>query len=549
MNKLSKYMRFLGYQHSISNTNGQIWLFWTGDHHTQVVVSSDQQITVKKHYNPSNCELFITDVYAKCSSRERQDLWADFINVHQLIQGPWCIGGDFNVILDPDENLGGKPHRMRNSFDFSTCMDACEVSDLGFVGPKYTWCNNRKPRKRIWSILGATTENQEKEYGRGLTGCSLMMIGRKSLPTVKLDVIMINMIILNISNSWTSGEVVGNVFEQVKIWEDKMLILEDQDLHLNSEITREALNKDQAEYIKWMNIIRNHHDTWIQGDDSIANAAVHHFDHLFNLPHSFTDFNIVDCVPDYDEIKRVVFSMSASSAGPDGFNGTFYHKCWDIIGNDIKDFILSIRLNPLLDKLISENQSGFVKGRLITENVLLAQVIVHGIKNYKNKWMSWDFLLAVMKKFGFADNMLSLIGNLLAGVWHSIILNGNRSGFFTSTQGLKLDARGPIINHLAYANDIVIFCGGNNKSIKLIKHQIKRYENASGQKVNNNKSFFITAPNTSVYRTNRIRKVSGFMDKPFPFTYLGRPIYYGRKNSHLFDDMLSKIVKKLNGWC
>ncbi|XP_070040203.1 uncharacterized protein LOC142177364 [Nicotiana tabacum] len=99
------------------------------------------------------------------------------------------------------------------------------------------------------------------------------------------------------------------------------------------------------------------------------------------------------------------------------------------------------------------------------------------------------------------------------------------------------------INHLAYADDIVIFCGENKQSINLIKKHIKRYEKASGQKVNNDKS-----PNTSASRINRIRQVSGFIDKKFPFTYLGCPIYHGRKNTCLFDGMLAKIVKRLNGW-
>lgn len=137
-------------------------------------------------------------------------------------------------------------------------------------------------------------------------------------------------------------------------------------------------------------------------------------------------------MPNMDEIKKAVFSMSStSSAGPEGYNGTFYHKCWNIISNDVKDFvqsffngkkltkffthtclvlipkiyppvifsdlrpisltnfsckiiskILSIRLNPFLEKLIFENLSGFGIGRIITENVMLAQEIVHGIKQY-----------------------------------------------------------------------------------------------------------------------------------------------------------------------
>lgn len=41
--------------------------------------------------------------------------------------------------------------------------------------------------------------------------------------------------------------------------------------------------------------------------------------------------------------------------------------------------VISRRINLLLPKLISKNQSGFVKGRLITDNVLLAQEIIQGI--------------------------------------------------------------------------------------------------------------------------------------------------------------------------
>lgn len=40
------------------------------------------------------------------------------------------------------------------------------------------------------------------------------------------------------------------------------------------------------------------------------------------------------------KLKMLVFSMSAdSSAGPDGFNGKFFHTCWDIIKYDVCDFV------------------------------------------------------------------------------------------------------------------------------------------------------------------------------------------------------------------
>uniref|UniRef100_A0A0V0IZZ6 Putative ovule protein n=1 Tax=Solanum chacoense TaxID=4108 RepID=A0A0V0IZZ6_SOLCH len=133
--------------------------------------------------------------------------------------------------------------------------------------------------------------------------------------------------------------------------------------------------------------------------------------------------------PTKDEIKKAVFSLNGDSAsGPDGFTGHFYQVCWDIVGDDVvkvvdaffsgatlpksnthtnlillpkKDDIQSFsdlrpislsnfinkviskvmndRIGVLLPSLISQNQSGFVKGKSITENVLLAQEIIYDI--------------------------------------------------------------------------------------------------------------------------------------------------------------------------
>ncbi|XP_070050087.1 uncharacterized protein [Nicotiana tomentosiformis] len=111
-----------------------------------------------------------------------------------------------------------------------------------------------------------------------------------------------------------------------------------------------------------------------------------------------------------------------------------------------------------------------------------------------------------------------------------------------------MNQRGPQINHLTYADDIVIFSSGNSRLVKLIMNQITNYERASGQRVNKQKGFFLTDPKAGVYRINRIRACTDFMDKTFPFTYLGCPIYMGRKNICYFDDMVTKVVKRLNGW-
>lgn len=138
----------------------------------------------------------------------------------------------------------------------------------------------------------------------------------------------------------------------------------------------------------------------------------------------------LNALPQNEEIRKVVFELNAeSSCGLDGFTGHFYQTCWDIVGSDIvkvvhaffqgyslsksitltslvilpkKDTIQSFsdfrpinlsnflnkiitrlihdKLEGILPKLISPNQSRFVKGRNITENVVLAQEIISEIR-------------------------------------------------------------------------------------------------------------------------------------------------------------------------
>lgn len=77
----------------------------------------------------------------------------------------------------------------------------------------------------------------------------------------------------------------------------------------------------------------------------------------------------------------------------------------------------------ILPRLISDNQSGFIHGRIITENVLLAQKVIHGInkkndggnvvikldmsKNYDK--VNGIFLFSVLRKFRFSHRWIDLV--------------------------------------------------------------------------------------------------------------------------------------------
>lgn len=118
------------------------------------------------------------------------------------------------------------------------------------------------------------------------------------------------------------------------------------------------------------------------------------------------------------------------------------------------------RLEKILHSLISSNQSGFVKGRSIFENILLTQEIVTDIrlreklanvvikldmtKAYDR--VSWKYLIYVLRKMGFAEYFINMIWNLLSNNWYSVLNNGQASGFFHSTRDFKhMDTLSPAL--------------------------------------------------------------------------------------------------------
>ncbi|XP_075649874.1 uncharacterized protein LOC142620385 [Castanea sativa] len=60
-------------------------------------------------------------------------------NIHNL---PWVIAGDFNELLSNDEKFGSRPVNLSRALSFKERMDACNMADLGFQGPRFTWSND-----------------------------------------------------------------------------------------------------------------------------------------------------------------------------------------------------------------------------------------------------------------------------------------------------------------------------------------------------------------------------------------------------------------------
>ncbi|KAL2500199.1 Uncharacterized protein Adt_25749 [Abeliophyllum distichum] len=91
--------------------------------------------------------MYITPVYASCSSAGRRDLWMGLHQISLTVDGPWMVGRDFNVIAHNGERTGHNT-RDRGTSDFADMMMDCGLTDAGYSGSQYTWTNGR-----VWKRL------------------------------------------------------------------------------------------------------------------------------------------------------------------------------------------------------------------------------------------------------------------------------------------------------------------------------------------------------------------------------------------------------------
>jgi hypothetical protein len=112
--------------------------------------------------------------------------------------------------------------------------------------------------------------------------------------------------------------------------------------------------------------------------------------------------------------------------------------------------VISNRIKPFLERCISAEQLGFLKGRRIQDAIGAAHECIHSIKQKNLKALvmkldlkkafdsiDWEFLRLILHSVGFGEKFILWILSCVTSANFAVLINGEPSSFFKSERGLR----------------------------------------------------------------------------------------------------------------
>ncbi|KAL5565008.1 hypothetical protein UlMin_028172 [Ulmus minor] len=441
---------------------------------------------------------------------------------------PWLCGGDLNEILFDREKKGGGDRASYLLRNFREDIEYCNLTDLGFRGPKFTWCrgnnNSNFIQKRLDRMLG--NSGWSDLFPNSIV-CHLRLWGSDHRPL--LIEVLKDGEVSSLGKSLRRGR-----FHFEEAWADesecKETILKhwrEQTAGNLDEVANklhqclEALKYKEERY--WQ---QRSKDLWLKSGDrnskffhrkASARREKNSIKGLFD-----SNENWCEDKKGIAHIAETIFQMAPSKSP----------------GADV------------MDSIISKEQSAFIPGRLISDNAIIGFECLHALKRRRSKKkgflalkldmakaydrVEWSFIREVMKKVGFSDGWIKKIMDCLSSLVHTFERIGQ-------LQGMQCGTHGPTISHLFFADDSLLFVEATPASCSTIKEILSQYEMASGQLMNYSKSAVCFGPSIREEDIGRMVAILGVTQVKCHEHYLGLPCFSGKNKSNLFASIKDRV--------
>uniref|UniRef100_A0A2N9ET81 Reverse transcriptase domain-containing protein n=2 Tax=Fagus sylvatica TaxID=28930 RepID=A0A2N9ET81_FAGSY len=655
--KINKIRVSLNYVDSFcvesSGKAGGLALFWKQGVDFEVVYSDVHIIAGLVYSDPPGSSWLLLAIYGPPKRQHRKNFWSFLKDLIGSYSGPWLIIGDLNSIYSSEDKRGGSLRGSCSTNWFSDFVAETGALDLGFNGPHFTWSNKREGLANVKERLDRALCDQEWQCLFPKAGIRHLGAPTSDHRPILLDTHLDNGKIVRpfrFEAMWTKDEESSAIVEKAwnlevegsqcfklakkikktryelkdwnkayfgmaqtrikelehKIEEIRGLDPTKENLELEAALCLELNDWLEKEEIKWkqksrelwlregdrnskffhlstlirrrcnrINEIKLEDGTWLFGREAIGNYFTNHFKSIYQSVHP--------------QFPQSLEGLIEALLGPDGFPGLFYRHYWSIVGVS--------RLRPLLGKLIDPAQTAFVPNRWITENVVLAQEIVHSFKHMKKKRgflgmkldfnkaydrMEWSFLEAVLIAFGFSGKTVRLIMQCVSTVQFTLLLNGgicsnfcpfrglrqgdplspylfimgsevlmrliNREIQQGSLMGVKIGNTAPPISKLCYADDVILICRARADEVRSLMNCLDTYCAWSGQSISLEKSGVFYSKGVHVQFKKQICSLWGLKPLPQSTKYLGVPLFLSQNRMKDFHYLKERMEAKTCSW-
>ncbi|XP_074298081.1 uncharacterized protein LOC141628893 [Silene latifolia] len=535
----------------------------------------------------------LTVVYGFNDDGDRMSLWQELKHIHDTYSGPWGICGDFNNVLHYNKRIG------------RDCVQYCEWMDLypfayarflpeGLFDHNPVVCYRRQDRVcrrqtyryyNMWSLDPGFKEIVQQIW----------------LPTVK-DSLMYQIVTklkklkkplkeLNRNNFSDVDKAVGVAKALLEDIQQQIYCTPTDHSLIEAEMAAtdslRHLSKVQHSFmspkakVEWLangddntQIFHNHirarqiHNSvlCIKGTDEvlysnptdIENAFLTYYKGLLGtslattLVHAPTVRTRRLVTPDHHVILLAPITAAE-----------FFKDTWETIGDDIiavvKDFFTS---GNLLKELNTINLTLIPKMNnptSVLDFILIACCNTDLARLYNRKAASprclikidlgkaydsveWVFLEQIMKALQFSKKFIHLVMLCVTSSSYTLVVNAQQADFIFHPLCGHLR-----LNHLLFADDLLLFCKGNEQSIMWILRSFATFSADTSLTLNKSKSeiyFNGVAPPI----VKDILQVSGFHKGTLPLKYLGVPISTKKLTKREGLKLTDRIVARIRVW-
>ncbi|KAL0319700.1 UNVERIFIED_CONTAM: hypothetical protein Sradi_5231500, partial [Sesamum radiatum] len=138
-----------------SGPGNRTWIAWYNDNIDVVVLDVGSQfIYCRLIFRCLHEHVFVTVVYGANDVGVRRMLWQELGDLAQnIVDKPWLICGDFNVVLDMSEVCGAFGDIWQAMEEFKQCVTDTGLITLPMQGELFTWHNSSADSRSLWKRL------------------------------------------------------------------------------------------------------------------------------------------------------------------------------------------------------------------------------------------------------------------------------------------------------------------------------------------------------------------------------------------------------------